>query len=706
MTRTGGVRSLLEGREELVMGSKNQDFLQSVLDQVGDRVKAGTEVAAGSTDSAAWDSGELVEWAANRAGATMPDGSWRQFNALRDSGHSIDPEVALRTPGALLFKFSSDPARGIPAERQVMISLGDGRVIDASGKHVQVSAANAAEFSHAATIPEFSIDADEQRAVRELVDGRIGAVDAASSVQPPSAATTPQTPPSTPVDPIALRKLALDEHQRGEALLADRASAETRRDRLEAEAHEMRTGAQVKRDEARATRDAAEAAQKASEGLTGDARDAKVAEAGRLTDDATRFEQEAAAIDAQVADKQVWIDRAQAGIESLRTRAESSFDTATMRDRDSEAAVLSQVPGTQLDAPLGATDVLEVPAPPPQGASVDDIKKWIGGREDAEASMERAAAQHHRAAAQLSDVAETKAALAANALARADSLGAAITAEQQRLEALEARQAAAKAQADRLTDEGLEEHARFETLKARNDPGAEASSQRATEIMRQQMDWTSEAHTLGERITQSRNAMAQHVADQADFRQIGTELNDEARTMRETAANESAAAAKLQAEAASLDRQTDSIEKSVNEAIDRGVATSLHVVVDGEAVEVDVPGRNPADMTDQEIDDLGLPGWKSNSADQPTGPGSAATPQAEPPTAANPPVGDPEVAPAVPSSDISDVGVDGVADSGPDPLATDLTQPFADNADPLVAANDDFATSTDAIASEGDIDVG
>src|SRR5262245_19611621 len=103
------------------MAHPASQFLDHLLDQVGDRVKYGTEVDAGAADSQTWDSSELVEWAAKQAGATMPDGSWKQYSTLHAQGQSLDPAQALHTPGALLFKFSSDPLTGIPGQRQVVI---------------------------------------------------------------------------------------------------------------------------------------------------------------------------------------------------------------------------------------------------------------------------------------------------------------------------------------------------------------------------------------------------------------------------------------------------------------------------------------------------------------------------------------------------------------------------------------------------------
>jgi hypothetical protein len=69
----------------------------------------------------------LVEWAVRRAGGHIPDGSHNQWVYCRDHGTAVPVQVGEGTRGALLF---------IGRERvhHVVLSLGDGRTIEARGK--------------------------------------------------------------------------------------------------------------------------------------------------------------------------------------------------------------------------------------------------------------------------------------------------------------------------------------------------------------------------------------------------------------------------------------------------------------------------------------------------------------------------------------------------------------------------------------------
>jgi len=128
--------------------------------QVGVRFRIGAEARVGDADPDAFDSSELVQWAANRTGARMPDGSWNQYKAMHRAGAVTAVDDALSTPGALVFRFSTDPfeTSGRPNVSHVAISLGDGRVIeatDAGDGGVQIRDAGD-RFTHAAVIPEFA----------------------------------------------------------------------------------------------------------------------------------------------------------------------------------------------------------------------------------------------------------------------------------------------------------------------------------------------------------------------------------------------------------------------------------------------------------------------------------------------------------------------------------------------------------------------
>ncbi len=137
-----------------------EDMVEAALGSVGARYQLGAEASERNLDPRAFDSSELVEWSAARAGVNLPDGSWRQYQALHRAGGATSIETALATRGALLFHFDTDPltSRSRPGGASVVISLGDGRVVHASSKAGEVIVANAADynFTHAAVVTELN----------------------------------------------------------------------------------------------------------------------------------------------------------------------------------------------------------------------------------------------------------------------------------------------------------------------------------------------------------------------------------------------------------------------------------------------------------------------------------------------------------------------------------------------------------------------
>jgi cell wall-associated NlpC family hydrolase len=132
-------------------------FLDAAKSQAGDRYVFGAEAAVGDHNPDVFDCSELVQWAAAQAGVDLPDGSWLQYQALEKQGAIIPVEQAINTPGALLFRFSSDPstATGRPSSAHVAISLGNGETIEARGRAYGVGSFEASEqrFQYAAVIP-------------------------------------------------------------------------------------------------------------------------------------------------------------------------------------------------------------------------------------------------------------------------------------------------------------------------------------------------------------------------------------------------------------------------------------------------------------------------------------------------------------------------------------------------------------------------
>lgn len=157
--------NLTLGRNDAGTGSRGtgmETFLEAALAQEGDAYVFGHETDVGNDNPDTFDCSELVQWAAGRAGVEMPDGSWIQYRELQGRGSALSVEEALRTPGALLFRFSDDPlSGGRPGSAHVAISLGDGTVIEARGTKYGVGVFTAEDrgWTHAGAIPELgSID--------------------------------------------------------------------------------------------------------------------------------------------------------------------------------------------------------------------------------------------------------------------------------------------------------------------------------------------------------------------------------------------------------------------------------------------------------------------------------------------------------------------------------------------------------------------
>ncbi len=131
-------------------------FVQSALSQAGKRYVLGATASASDPNPPAFDCSELVQWSAKRNGVDLPRTAGQQYATLAAQGNSMPVEQALRTPGALLFSFSSPPTVGgaEPAHAHVAISLGDGRTIEARGHAYGVGVFDAANrFTYAAAVP-------------------------------------------------------------------------------------------------------------------------------------------------------------------------------------------------------------------------------------------------------------------------------------------------------------------------------------------------------------------------------------------------------------------------------------------------------------------------------------------------------------------------------------------------------------------------
>jgi len=156
------------------------DVMLYAVAQEGDRYQFGAEADFNDPDPSVFDCSELVEWSCARAGVRprVPDGSWLQARHCRDQGTLVEVTDAVRTRGALLFRFSADPftAAVRPEQAHVAWSLGDGTTVEAKGTKWGVGSWTAdpakRHWTHAGLIPGVEYPAG---ATLQSVDGNDGA---------------------------------------------------------------------------------------------------------------------------------------------------------------------------------------------------------------------------------------------------------------------------------------------------------------------------------------------------------------------------------------------------------------------------------------------------------------------------------------------------------------------------------------------------
>lgn len=127
-----------------------KDFLRVCNDQAGDAYVWGTEPSVNDPDPDAFDCSELVQWGLFRVGLSWVDGSWIQEQACEKAGTMTPVAEAIRTPGALLFRYYSSLGR----VGHVAISRGDGSTIEARGRQYGTNIFNAhGRFTSAGLVP-------------------------------------------------------------------------------------------------------------------------------------------------------------------------------------------------------------------------------------------------------------------------------------------------------------------------------------------------------------------------------------------------------------------------------------------------------------------------------------------------------------------------------------------------------------------------
>jgi hypothetical protein len=133
-------------------------FLELLLSQDGDQYVFGHEVSRDDANPSIFDCSELIEWACARLSVVpiMPDGSWFQARHCLNHHTLVAVQVGIDMPGALLFRFSSNPfSGGRPSSAHVAVSQGNGRTIEARSTHYGVGqwSANNRGWTHAGLVP-------------------------------------------------------------------------------------------------------------------------------------------------------------------------------------------------------------------------------------------------------------------------------------------------------------------------------------------------------------------------------------------------------------------------------------------------------------------------------------------------------------------------------------------------------------------------
>ncbi|TDQ00747.1 NlpC/P60 family protein [Labedaea rhizosphaerae] len=137
---------------------RRDKFLQVATAQTGDDYVWGAKAGMDDPNPSAFDCSDLVQWSTHQVGVDLPRTAWEQYEFLHKKGYTIPVEQGIHTPGALLFSFSSDPDSGHPAHSHVVISLGNGKTMEAKGSQYGVGSweANTHRFQYAVVIPGIS----------------------------------------------------------------------------------------------------------------------------------------------------------------------------------------------------------------------------------------------------------------------------------------------------------------------------------------------------------------------------------------------------------------------------------------------------------------------------------------------------------------------------------------------------------------------
>lgn len=673
------------------------DFLRNALAQVGDSHRRGAEASTRDADPDAWDSSELVEWSANRAGAVVNDGSWLQYRQLQREGGGLSVEDALHTPGALVFTFSSDPLASSerPTSAGVAISLGNGQLLTvAEGGKVAVVDASTRQLTHASVIPGFADAREQDAGSREAIAALLAEHDLAPLPDPTDAATGSLFDPDGDGVPLSPEDAAarVDElRERATKLRADADAADAADDRHDAEIEiaqavlDERASDLRQREEAtgRAERAVAEARQdlgrtdpdhqaiteevlvlremlgrpRPSDDLMApDGSDAPRPRLPEETDPVVRaaLEEQLTAAEAKMAE----LDTQRAPLERALAEREAAATAAELAEGAARAAVDDQVADlARLAEPLGDPQALlagaraaeaeaqqlvdradeveagwaayraEHPATEPTvlpdlEVRVSGAEAYALGRRELAGELEQDAAESDAAAAAARRGAEERTELADLRDARAAELVQRADEAQTRIDDIGRRETDAQAQADEWAATADRRSADAARLEA-------AGRTDAAEVMRARAAQANDAAIAQAGVAAELGTDRRVLVDQVTaWREQASAMTQEADLLDEEAAGLATSATSLDTEADRLRvraEQQDGTAERIEDALERGVATTILINDQGEETKIEIPGRAPVESdldpfrpTTPAADDADEPAFDSTVEPEPT----------------------------------------------------------------------------------------
>lgn len=137
------------GRSEAPAARRSRtasEFIEQAQSQQGAKYIWGAKPATSNVKPDGFDCSGLVRWAASRAGLSLPEGSMQQLASVK----SIPVEQALKTRGALVF-YKGDP-------NHVAISLGNGKVLEATSPWGVTTSSRTSRFTHGGLIPGLKLE--------------------------------------------------------------------------------------------------------------------------------------------------------------------------------------------------------------------------------------------------------------------------------------------------------------------------------------------------------------------------------------------------------------------------------------------------------------------------------------------------------------------------------------------------------------------